>query len=29
VELNEAVAQAHPYKGSALHLEMTNTPLGV
>jgi galactonate dehydratase len=28
VELNEAVARAHAYKGKALHLEMTNTPLG-
>ena len=28
VELNEAVALAHPYKGDLLHLEMTNHPLG-
>jgi len=28
VELNEAVARAHPYEGEALHLEMKNQPLG-
>jgi galactonate dehydratase len=27
VELNEAVIAAHPYKGNALHLEMTATPI--
>ena len=27
VELNEAVAQAHPYEGKQLHLEMSNEPL--
>ncbi|MDJ0686360.1 MAG: mandelate racemase/muconate lactonizing enzyme family protein [Alphaproteobacteria bacterium] len=27
VELNEAVAEAHPYKGAALHLEMGPDPL--
>jgi len=26
VELNEAVALAHPYEGNALHLDMTHTP---
>ena len=28
VELNEAVALAHPYTGKQLHLEMTNRPIG-
>jgi galactonate dehydratase len=28
VELNEAVALAHPYRGRQLHLEMTNRPIG-
>jgi galactonate dehydratase len=28
VELNEAVALAHPYHGDQLHLEMVNRPLG-
>jgi galactonate dehydratase len=28
VELDEAVALAHPYEGSALHLGMAQTPLG-
>jgi L-alanine-DL-glutamate epimerase-like enolase superfamily enzyme len=28
VELNEAVALAHPYTGTALHLEMAQHPLG-
>jgi 2-dehydro-3-deoxyphosphogalactonate aldolase len=28
VELNEAVALAHPYRGDLLHLEMINHPLG-
>jgi L-alanine-DL-glutamate epimerase-like enolase superfamily enzyme len=28
VELNEAVALAHPYVGDGLHLEMANHPLG-
>jgi L-alanine-DL-glutamate epimerase-like enolase superfamily enzyme len=28
VELNEAVALAHPYSGDLLHLEMANRPLG-
>jgi galactonate dehydratase len=28
VELNEAVALAHPYAGDLLHLEMANRPLG-
>lgn len=28
IELNEAVARAHPYSGEKLHLEMTNTPIG-
>jgi len=28
VELNEAVALAHPYSGKQLHLEMTNRPVG-
>ncbi len=27
VELNEAVADAHPYDGDALHLEMADRPL--
>jgi len=27
IELDEAVAEAHPYTGSKLHLEMTNTPV--
>lgn len=27
IELNEAVAEAHPYTGASLHLEMTNRPL--
>jgi galactonate dehydratase len=27
VELNEAVAEAHPYTDNRLHLEMTNTPV--
>jgi 2-dehydro-3-deoxyphosphogalactonate aldolase len=27
VELNEAVIAAHPYKGNALHLEMTPNPV--
>jgi galactonate dehydratase len=27
IELNEEVALAHPYTGTALHLEMTNTPV--
>jgi 2-dehydro-3-deoxyphosphogalactonate aldolase len=27
IELNEAVAEAHPYTGTGLHLEMTNTPV--
>ena len=26
IELNEAVARAHPYVGNALHLDMTHTP---
>lgn len=26
IELNEAVAEAHPYDGTELHLEMSNTP---
>jgi hypothetical protein len=26
VELNEAVALAHPYVGNALHLDMAHTP---
>ncbi|MDH3378819.1 MAG: mandelate racemase/muconate lactonizing enzyme family protein, partial [Gammaproteobacteria bacterium] len=26
VELNEAVAEAHPYDGAELHLEMSGTP---
>jgi galactonate dehydratase len=29
VELNEAVALAHPYEGNALHLDMTHTPYQV
>jgi L-alanine-DL-glutamate epimerase-like enolase superfamily enzyme len=29
VELNEAVARAHPYKGTMLHLEMNNVPLAI
>ena len=29
VELNEAVALAHPYDGNALHLDMTHTPAQV
>jgi galactonate dehydratase len=29
VELNEAVATAHPYSGSALHLEMAGKPVGL
>jgi len=29
IELNEAVARAHPYReGGPLHLEMANRPLG-
>ena len=28
VELDEAVAQAHPYSGAALHLEMAGEPVG-
>jgi galactonate dehydratase len=28
VELNEAVALAHPYEGDLLHLEMASRPLG-
>ena len=27
IELDEAVAQSHPYTGTRLHLEMTNTPI--
>ena len=27
IELDEAVAQRHPYTGTRLHLEMTNTPI--
>jgi L-alanine-DL-glutamate epimerase-like enolase superfamily enzyme len=27
VELNEAVAEAHPYEGTHLHLEMSDEPL--
>jgi galactonate dehydratase len=27
VELNEAVARAHPYEDDMLHLEMTQTPV--
>ena len=27
IELNEEVAEAHPYTGTSLHLEMTNRPL--
>lgn len=27
IELNEAVAEAHPYEGTGLHLEMTNHPV--
>ena len=27
IELNETVAEAHPYTGTNLHLEMTNTPV--
>ena len=27
IELNEEVAEAHPYTGTNLHLEMTNRPL--
>ncbi len=27
IELNEAVALAHPYTGDRLHLEMTNHPV--
>mgnify|MGYP001319160697 CR=1 FL=1 len=29
IELDEAVALAHPYKGDRLHLEMTNKPINV
>jgi 2-dehydro-3-deoxyphosphogalactonate aldolase len=28
IELDEDVARAHPYTGTKLHLEMTNTPVG-
>ncbi len=28
VEVDEAVARAHPYTGSALHLEVEEHPLG-
>jgi galactonate dehydratase len=27
IELDEAVAESHPYTGTRLHLEMTNTPI--
>ena len=27
IELDEAVALSHPYTGTRLHLEMTNTPI--
>src|SRR5262249_47816785 len=27
IELDEAVARAHPYTGTKLHLEMTNRPI--
>jgi galactonate dehydratase len=27
IELDEAVARAHPYTGDKLHLEMTNDPV--
>ena len=27
IELNEEVAERHPYSGSKLHLEMTSTPI--
>ncbi|MEZ5774659.1 MAG: mandelate racemase/muconate lactonizing enzyme family protein [Hyphomicrobiaceae bacterium] len=29
IELDEKVAAKHPYRGSSLHLEMTNKPVGV